>query len=390
MVARLRKRASGSGSRPRRPAPRSSRKPRGADAEATVALLTQELEGARQQQAATANLLKVISQPTYDLQSVFDTLSPLAARLCEADMVSIWRTADPGCRLVAGFPISCEHDEYLANLSLKSERGSYVGRILLEAKAVQIPDITADPEYTLSARKGGKGYRTILGVPLLREGMPIGVILLGRHTVRPFTEKQIELLTTFANQAVIAIENARLLNELRQRSTDLSEVLEYQTATSDVLKVISQSGAELGPVLDTLVATAARICLAESGFIFRLEDGLCRMVASFGIPPAYKDFQRRNPIAPGRGTLAGRTVLERRAVLIEDAAADPEYTRTEAVHLGNQRTIARSAAGPGHCADRGHHACPVTCRSFLRNRDRAGRNVRRPSGDCDRECSAAE
>jgi two-component system NtrC family sensor kinase len=339
MVARLRKRASGSGSRPRRPAPRSSRKPRGADVEKTVALLTQELEGARQQQAATANLLKVISQPTYDLQSVFATLSALAARLCEADMVSIWRTAGPGCRLVAGFPTSCEHDEYLANLSLKSERGSYVGRILLEAKAVQIPDITADPDYTLSARKGGKGYSTILGVPLPREGMPLGVILLGRHTVRPFTEKQIELLTTFANQAVIAIENARLLNELRQRTTDLSEALEYQTATSDVLKVISQSGAELGPVLDTLVATAARICLAESGFIFRLQDGLCRMVASFGIPPAYKDFQRRNPIAPGRGTLAGRTVLERRVVLIEDAAADPEYTRTEAVHLGNQRTM---------------------------------------------------
>src|SRR6478736_3503994 len=128
-------------------------------------------------------------------------------------------------------------------------------------------------------------------------------------------------------------------DELRQRTTDLTEALEYQTATSDVLKVISQSGAELEPVLDTLVATAARICLAESGFIFRLQDGLCRMVASFGIPPEYKDFQARNPIAPGRGTLAGRTVLERRAVHIEDAAADPEYTRIEAVHLGNQRTM---------------------------------------------------
>src|SRR5262249_42837758 len=123
------------------------------------------------------------------------------------------------------------------------------------------------------------------------------------------------------------------------RTSDLTEALEYQTGTSDVLKVISQSGAELGPVLDTLVATAARICLADSGFIFRLQDGLCRMVASFGIPAAYKDFQARNPIAPGRGTLAGRTVLERRAVQIEDAAADPEYTRIEAVQLGNQRTM---------------------------------------------------
>jgi signal transduction histidine kinase/DNA-binding NarL/FixJ family response regulator len=128
-------------------------------------------------------------------------------------------------------------------------------------------------------------------------------------------------------------------DELRQRTTDLAEALEYQTATSDVLKVISQSGAELEPVLDTLVATAARICLADSGFIFRLQDGLLRMVASFGIALKYKDFQARNPIAPGRGTLAGRTALERRAVHIEDAAADPEYTRLEAVHLGNQRTM---------------------------------------------------
>src|SRR5499427_9484382 len=120
---------------------------------------------------------------------------------------------------------------------------------------------------------------------------------------------------------------------------ELSEALEQQTATSEVLKVVSQSGAELAPVLDKLVATAARICLADSGFIFRLQDGLCRMVASFGIPAEYKDFQARNPIAPGRGTLAGRTVLERRAVHIEDAAADPEYTRIEAVQLGNQRTM---------------------------------------------------
>src|SRR5262245_48627425 len=120
---------------------------------------------------------------------------------------------------------------------------------------------------------------------------------------------------------------------------ELDEARQQQAATADVLKVISQSGAELGPVLDTLVAAAARICLAESGFIFRLQDGLCRMVASFGIPAEYKDFQARNPIAPGRGTLAGRTVLERRAVHIEDAAADPEYTRIEAVQLGNQRTM---------------------------------------------------
>jgi two-component system, NtrC family, sensor kinase len=339
MVTRLKNRASGSASRPRRSAPRP-RKPRGTDAETTVAMLARELDGARQQPAAAADLLNPVSQPTYDLQAFFGGLGALAARLCEADMVSIWRTAGPGCRLLARFPGSRAHDDYLANLSISPGRGSCVGRVLLEAKTVQIPDISADPEYTPGARRGAlKRHRTLLGVPILRERMPIGVIVLGRHKVRPFSAKQIGLVTTFADQAVIAIENVRLLTELRQRTTDLSEALEYQTATSEVLKVISQSGTELGPVLDTLVATAARICLAESGFIFRLQDGLCRMVASFGIPPEYKDFQARNPIAPGRNTLAGRAVLERCAVHIEDAAADPEYTRIEAVQLGNQRTM---------------------------------------------------
>src|SRR6516164_2226361 len=342
MVTRHKKRASAPVPRLRRSALRSSRNSRGTDAEMkTGAVLTRELDEARQQQVATADVLKLISHSSYDLKSVLDKLTALAARLCEADIVTIWRPAGPGYRLIARFGTSRAHDDYMANLYLKPERGSCVGRALLEARIVQIPDIRKDPEYTLDARRAGapKGYRTILGVPLLREGTPIGVIALGRHTVRPFPEKQIELVKTFADQAVIAIENARLLNELRQRTADLTEALEYQTGTGDVLKVISQSGPELGPVLDTLVATAARICLADSGFIFRLQDGLCRMIASFGIPAEYKDFQARNPIAPGRGTLAGRTVLERRAVQIEDAAADPEYIRIEAVQLGNQRTM---------------------------------------------------
>src|SRR5262249_3859495 len=161
-------------------------------------------------------------------------------------------------------------------------RSSFAGRALLEGHVVHSPDVLADPDFTYGDAQKLGGYRSVLCVPLLREGSPIGVVVLTRHKVRPFTDKQIELATTFADQAVIAIENARLLNELRQRTTDLTEALEYQTGTSDVLKVISQSGAELGPVLDTLVATAARICFADSGFIFRLQDGLCRMVASFG------------------------------------------------------------------------------------------------------------
>src|SRR6516165_10825380 len=252
MVTRHKKRASAPVPRLRRSALRSSRKSRGTDAEMkSGAVLTRELDEARQRQAATADVLKVISHSTYDLQSVLDKLSALAARLCEADIVTIWRPVGPGYRPVARFGTSRPHDDYMANLSLKPERGSCVGRVLLEAKTVQIPDIRADPEYTLDARRGGalKGYRTILGVPLLREGMPIGVIALGRHTVRPFTERQVELVTTFADQAVIAIENVRLFDEIQARTRELSQALEQQTAASEVLQIISGSS-ELEPVFE--------------------------------------------------------------------------------------------------------------------------------------------
>src|SRR5947208_4060969 len=278
MITRRKKRTSASGPPPRRSAPRSSRKPRGTDAEKKLALLTRELDEARQQRAATADVLKVISQSASDLQSALDKLSALAARLCEADIVTIWRPVGPGYRPVARFGTSRAHDDYMANLSLKPERGSCVGRVLLEAKTVQIPDIRADPEYTLDARSGGalKEYRTVLGVPLLREGTPIGVIALRRHTVRPFTEKQIELVTTFADQAVIAIENARLFDEVQTRTRELSEALEQQTAASEVLRVISASPGELEPVFQAILANATRLCEANFGTLYVRDGEGCR------------------------------------------------------------------------------------------------------------------
>jgi signal transduction histidine kinase/DNA-binding response OmpR family regulator len=210
-----------------------------------VALLTRELDEARQQQAATAEVLKVIRHSASDLQLVFDTLAALAARLCEADIVTIWRPANSGYRLVARFLISPAHDEYVANLSLKPERGSCVGRALLEAKTVHIPDIRKDSEYTLDARSGGalSGYRTILGVPLLREGIPIGVIALRRHAVRPFTDKQIDLVTTFADQAVIAIENARLFDELQKSLRQEAAIRETAEHARDAAESASAEAA---------------------------------------------------------------------------------------------------------------------------------------------------
>ena len=212
----------------------------------------------------------------------------------------------------------------------------------------------------------------MLGVPLLREGAPIGVICTARSIVEPFTEKQIALVTTFADQAVIAIENARLFNELRQRTRDLQELLEYQTATQRRAQGHQPVGCRARAGARHLGRDGgAYLSGTTPGSSSGCKDGLCRMVASFGIPAEYGDFQTRNPIVPGRGTLAGRTLLERRAVHIEDAATDPEYTRAEAVQLGQSAYDARSAADPRGCADRRHYSGPLA-RSSRSTRSRSG------------------
>src|SRR6516165_9448382 len=312
-------------------------------AQAVIAIenarLLNELREWPPQQTATSEVLKVISRSTFDLQTVLDTLIASAARLCQADKGGVMQWDGDVYRLVSNYGFSREVERYSLAHPRRPGRGSLTGRVALEGRPIHIPDVLADPEFRGTEYEHVFGFRTLLGVPLLREGMTIGTFSLARDQVNPFTDKQIELVTTFADRAVIAIENAQLLSELRERTTQLTESLEEQTASSEVLKVVSQSGIELTPVLDELVATAARICSADSGFIFRLQDGLCRMVASFGKLLEYKDFQLRNPIVPNRGTLAGRVVLTRGTVHIEDASTDPEYTRIEAIKLGHQRTM---------------------------------------------------
>jgi GAF domain-containing protein len=263
--------------------------------------LRRELDDAREQQAATADLLKVISRSTFDLQTVLDTLLKSAARLCQADHSFIFLRQGDGYRCASGSGDIPEWIEFLKQQTIRPGRGTIAARAVLEGRTVHIPDVLADPEYTfLEAQRRG-GYRTALGVPLLREGDPVGVIVLTRPTVRPFDANQIELVTTFAAQAVIAIENTRLLSELRQRTDDLSKALEQQTATSEVLRVISSSPGELQPVFQTMLENAVRICEAKFGTLFRYDGELFHRVAGVGTPPALVEFQeKRGPFKPVR------------------------------------------------------------------------------------------
>src|SRR5262249_55724316 len=233
--------------------------------------LLNELRESLQQQTATADVLKVISRSTFDLQVVLDTLVESAARLCEADMVALARPKGGTYHFEATFGASPEYKDFVATHPAAIDRGTATGRTLVGGKITHIPDVLADTEYTYSEGQRLGGYRTLLAVPLLREGTPIGVISLLRMKVRPVTDKQIELVATFADQAVIAIENVRLFEEVQARTHELTESLEQQTATSEILGVIAASPTNIQPVLETIAENACRLCEAYDSVIFLCE-----------------------------------------------------------------------------------------------------------------------
>ena len=299
----------------------------------SVEELRRELAEAREQQAATAAVLKVISGSALNLQRVFDALVESSARLCNAYDAAIFQVVGDRLHLVAHLgqiPFSTAVSQHTQPLI----RGLVAGRAVIDRRTIHVIDILAEADEYPESRGFAlrTGFRTALGIPLVHAGEAIGVILIRRAEVRPFTERQIGLVNTFADQAVIAIENTRLFEaeqtrtrELAERSKELTESLEYQTAISEVLNVISRSPSDLQPVLDVIVETAVRLCQADIADFRLVRDGLYHIAATTLNEPARVKTLRENPIAPGHSSVVGRVAPERRTVHVPDIHADSEY-----------------------------------------------------------------
>jgi signal transduction histidine kinase/putative methionine-R-sulfoxide reductase with GAF domain len=297
-------------------------------AQAVIAIentrLLNELRESLQQQTATADVLKVISRSTFDLQTVLDTLVVSASKLCDAECAFIFRKVGGTYRLAANYGFSEEYRQFMEQHQILPGRDSLAGRTALEGRTVHIPDCLADPEYTWSKAQKIGGFRTMLGIPLLREGVPVGVIALTRSLVAPFTDKQIELLTTFADQAVIAIENVRLFDEVQARTRELSESLEQQTATSEILSVISNSLSDTQPVFDAIVESGLKL-FPDAAVIVALADGDKVDAAAIAAPdPAgVEAIRRRVPIPLTREYMTSTAILDRRIVDVPDLENPP-------------------------------------------------------------------
>jgi len=289
-------------------------------------------------------VLKVISRSTFDLQAVLDTLVRSAARLCAAECAFIFRLEQDAYHLAASHGFSDEYRAFIKRNPIPPGRSTLVGRTALTAHTVHLPDCLADPEYRWFESQKIGGFRTMLGVPLLRDGSPIGVLALTRSEVQPFSDSEIALVTTFADQALIAIENVRLFDEVHARTRDLSEALEQQTATSEVLRIISSSPGDLQPVFEAILSNATRLCGANFGTLYLCDGDAFRAAAFHNAPAAFIEARKNKLLRPGPGTTLGQAARTKRVAQVLDSMDREPYRQRDpfvvaGAELGGYRTI---------------------------------------------------
>jgi signal transduction histidine kinase len=316
-------------------------------AQAVIAIentrLLNELRQALEQQTATAEVLRVISGSPTNVQPVFDSIAESAVRLCSGQFSFVVRFDGRVMDSASSFGLTDAGLNALRSMMpMPAAEDTATGRSLLRRAIVEIPDVNADDAYGAPAHELARTvtYRSIVAVPLLHEGNPIGAIAVARANAGSFPAQQIALLQAFADQAVIAIRNVRLFDEVRARTEELSESLQQQTATAEVLKLITRSTFNLQTVLDTLIESAASLCEADLGYIGRPKgDDFFRAEASFGLSPAHKDLVDLTPWKAGRESAIGRVLLERAPIHIVDVATDPEYRMVAIQKAGGYHSV---------------------------------------------------
>src|SRR5215813_10768778 len=291
-----------------------------------------ELAEAQGQQTATSEILRIISRSSTDLQPSFDTIAASALRLCGASYSWIALYDGELLHLSALQNVNPAGGEAMRRAyPRRADESTATGRAVRTRTVEQVPDVLEDPVYELKGELQTMGFRSLLAVPMLRDGEPIGVIGVGRPDPGRFSDQQIELLMTFADQAVIAIENVRLFNETK-------EALEQQTATSDVLRAISHSALDLALILRTVAESATKLCGAQHGHIFRFDGEVLRYTVGYGTSPELKHYFDEHPVPLGPGSASGTAASERHTIQIDDVLAVPSYQFGEAARLEGWRT----------------------------------------------------